>query len=199
MNVGEMLSYCTTGAQSIGQRVDGGGVPIYPCSDIMAALGMVKCPPWMICLIRHKYMGETDGRDRLTYWVMSELTKISVERGWLTWDKRPGRPPNAANAIDGEKPLTKLANLAIAEYLLGDQCPTCNGQKQIGPVICHNCEGTGLPIMNDAKRGEAAGFHPVRWLNVWSAKYPYAQAIVRNADELVLGEMRKRLRLEEVA
>lgn len=169
MNVGEMLSRCTPGCHS-----GIGGGALIQCRDLMAAMGQVKCPGWMVLLVRMKYMGEDTRRETVTMWVMAELSKIAVERNW----------PRA----DGhEQPLTKLANLAIAEYLLGDCCAVCNGQKQIGPIICHVCDGTGLPITDDAKRGAAAGFHPVRWLNIWSAKYPYAHAIVRNADEVVLG------------
>ena len=175
MNVGEMLSRCTPGCHA-----GVGGGAIIQCRDLMAAMGQVKCPEWMVLLVRMKYMGEDSRHETVTMWVMAELSKISTSRSW----------PHA----DGkEQPLTKLARLAIAEYLLGECCAVCNGQKQIGPVICHGCEGTGLPISDDARRGTAAGFHPVRWLNIWSAKYPYAQAIVRNADELVINGIRRNL------
>ena len=181
MNVGEMLSRCTPGAPGI---MSGGA--LVQCRDLMAAMGQVKCPEWMILLVRMKYMGEDARRESVTMWVMAELSKIAVERKW----------PRA----DGhEQPLTKLANLAIAEYLLGDCCPTCNGQKQIGPIICQDCDGTGLPISDDSRRGAAAGFHPLRWRNVWSDKYPYAQAIVRNADELVLSRVERTLGLFQEA
>lgn len=183
MNVGEMLSRCTPGAPGI---MSGGA--LIQCRDLMAAMGRIQnrdamaalglapCSEWAILLVRMKYMGEDQRRRYVTLMVMSELTKIAVERQW-------------PRSIDTEQPLTKLANLAIAEYLLGECCPTCNGQKQVGPIICQDCDGTGLPISDDARRGVAAGFHPLRWRNVWSDKYPYAQAIVRNADELVLSRV----------
>lgn len=179
MNVGEILSRCAAGC-TIGAL--GGGASIR-CDDLMHALGLVKAPEWKILLVRMKYLGEDERRSLVELMVVNELVKIAVERKW-------------PRGLEGEQPFTKLAKLAIAEYLLSEQCPVCRGQKQIGPTPCQACDATGMPIISDDYRGRVAGFHPIRW-QTWSDKYPYAMAIVRSADEIVLGAVRKRLELVE--